>query len=836
MNQEVSTAFGTRGVDRMALLDLALAPLRRLLVFALAPVGGAEPARHLESNALRWLDRAVALADEAEGHALAEIRSQVIGIDTASDRHERLGAMFQELTRFDALHGLPLPAGVRAFVDRPVERSPARERSEAPPPARQPEVDRRASPGPAPRRLSDVNPETRLDTLLPGPLAEALLGAGLEFVSDLATLVPEGEEVLSPIHGAGRPIPPGRVAVGGRVARRWAVASPRGTTAFAILTGADRATLQWVDTPRQLQDLALAALVPNSRAVVVGHWEGGVLREPEVVHPGGGDNEPEDRRTVRLAAVTGIEARLFRAALHLLTGALGRLREVLPAELVSAAGLIPHGEALTGVHLRGSAEGRRRLAFEEALLLQLALAWTRFSGARERGISHPLQHTLLARVAAQLGLGLSDEAALAFEDVKRDLRRSASGMRVVSGSTEIGARLALHACILVAESRAQVFVACPDSVTAEERLTEMEPALREAGFVARCFVGEPSRANREALRRGEIHVVFAAPDSVPVDLEWRRLGLVVVFERAPFGGLTRQVATDGRAGRPDLLVVAGSSVSWATAVLAWPGFDVTHLAVARRPVHLEIAPATHRAGVYARAAARAPQEQVLVTFPLVGGSDALDLRDGLRLVRALESDGFSGTRVALYHGSMSREERTRVAEDVALHRVDVVVATTRYEEGGPLGRITAVLVEQAQSEDPSRVRKLVGIPRGPGAWVALIHGDDAPSPSWMTGLTEEPRTSAVGAPQLRWAGDDAIGWEARRVAHELLLEDPGLRRLPELARQIRERWSEWFPRAEDAAEGEGDDPEDDGAIPCPVPEGIAAGGEKKRRRRRRKKR
>jgi RecG-like helicase len=677
---------------------------------------------------------------------------------------------------------------------------------------------------------------------VPNALAEALAAAGIELIGDLASLVPDGEEVLTPIHGAGRPIPPGRVAIGGRVRRRWSVVRPDGVTSHAIVQGAGPAGLIWEHTPSVLRDTALGALPPDARVVVVGEWSGGALHDPEVVALAAGEtSEGDDRRTVRLATYLGVDGRLIRAGVSALAGPLGRLRDPLPADVVAAAKLEAPGEAIAGIHLRGAAGSRRRLAFEEAFLLQLGLSWPRFVGPRERGVAHPLQHALLARLAPAFGLTLSDAEALAFEDVKRDLRRSTPGMRILSGSADVAARLAIHACVLVAESRAQVLVVCPDATSAEERLTRFEPIFREAGLVAKALVGEPSRATREALRRGEIHAVFAGIDTRPDDLEWRRLGLIAAFERPPFGGTLRRLSADARSGRPDLLIVPGETVPWATAIAAWPALDVSAISPRRSPLHVEVAPAAARAGVYARAAARAPRDQVLVTFPQVGGTDAVDLRDAIRLVRALESDGFAGKRIALYHGSMARDERARVAEDVLHHRVDVVVATTRYEEGGPLGGIGAVLVEQAQGEDPARVRQLMGVPRGPASWLALILGDDAAAPAWMAVLSEprfEVATGGPPVPQLRWAGDDAIGWEARGAAHELLAEDPGLRRSPELARQVRDRWSDWFPAPveAEAAETEGEDTDDEGGWPCPIPDVPAVAGEKKRRRRRKKKR
>ncbi len=861
----LSAELPDASTDAVARLDDALSPLRRLVLYARE---NPEGARFFDANALRWIGEARrAAGDDPAAADLAAFATLLDGWDPldAGARIERIESLYQGIVRFDTVYGLPLPPRRRPRIRR--EARPPRAPTEPP---RTPEAAPKAErlrqaadppkpeppkPAPKPPRVPEPPKAPGLDARLtelgvPGPLAAALASAGVETVADLLVCAPESEELLHPIHGAGREIPTGRVAVGGRVLRRWSVIRPDGHREDrALLQGAGPVLAVWTpETPDVLRAAWLELLAPDTRALLVGTW----------TEEGGGrllDAEPatdDGKHGVRLGAMSGIDARLIRAALQAAAPGMAKLRDPIPPELLAIAKVPPLGDALVDVHQRGSAkpDARRRLAFDEAFLVQLALAWPRFAGTRDRGIAHPLQHGLIARVLSGAGLELTDAMAAAFEDIKRDLRRPAPMMRVLDGPPGSGrALVAMLAAIQVAESRAQVMVICPDAAAADHRLALVEPLLKDAGLVGRSLGGDVPKTARDALRRGEIHLVFGGPEILAAGLEFRRLGLLVAFERPPYGEVVRRVA-DGRIGRPDLLIVPAARATAATMSAAWPHLDVTRIDAPRRGrLTTEVAPAARRAEVYAKASANVRKhEQAMVVFPLVDGADALDLRDALRAMRALESEAFAGLRVGLFHGSMPRDDRARVYDDFRHHRLDVLVATGSVEDGPGVPRLTTLVVEQAEAASHLRVRHLASSLTGSKPWVGLIVSDDA-DPAAVAALDALRRADKGAevvwrladaraeppAPSWRWLdlqADAEPWWLARRLAHELHLEDPGLRRSAELARLARERWADWFP----AADQDDNADEEEAGWPCPIPESAQPGGDKKKRRRRRKRR
>lgn len=557
----------------------------------------------------------------------------------------------------------------------------------------------------------------------------------------------------------------------------------------------------------------------------------------------------DGKHAVRLATygVEGVEDSVMRGLVRQMLPAVARVQDPVPAELLQARSLMPLAEALTKVHTHGKRAGgaRSRLAYDEALLAQLGLLWPRYQGTPERGLSHTVLHGQPARVLQYVDAQLTDEQQVAFEEVKRDLRAPTPMRRVLTGEVGAGKGLvALLSAVLVAENKHQVFILAPDQATAEQRFAFTEPLLRELGLVSRLYTEAPSKAQRDAIKRGEVHVLFGALELIEADIECRRLGLVIAGERDVFGRVPAMVE-QLRQPRPDLLIITSTPVAQQVLLAAYPTFDHTvlrHLPGQRVPA--KVVQAEHRSTAYGAAAEAVERgEQVAVVFPMSRGADVLGVREALHVVSTLEASVFPGKRIKLFHGAMGREERYRVYSDFRAHRLDVLVATTHFEAGPAVPGVSTVIIEQADRMELSRlhrVREHISVSwHEPRCWLITGETPDeagleqvrrfadsvdgfsvAAQEFDVRGLDDMVAAPPESMPSFSWldaASDLDALVSARHDARELLRRDPGLRRGPnlELARYLRARW--------DALLG----------TPCPV-QVNAAGGNRRRRRRRRR--
>ncbi len=847
-------------------LDRALRPLRRVLAWISSDVDvRATEIRYLGANGGHWFNPALKLDLPAPvREAVVEIGNSLSGFDEAEDRPARARAMWQTIGRLDAWLGLPL----EGKLSPPQGELPAFEALE-----RDVLVEETIVAGVLDDDVLEIVEEDeekgfRLgdpahtglglgEPALPGgivvdpELALALAEEGIETIADLLLLPPVDEIVVRPIHGAGRTLPEGRAAVGGRVRRRVTrlVPGAPASTSFELF-GAGALEVRF---SRPVAMWFVEAMAPESRVVLVGDVrtvdDRSVLYDAEPVH--------SDGNVVRLNryGVEGIDDAVIRVLLWRFLPMAEQVRDTLDVAARARLVLPKLSDAILNVHRLGTArpDARRRLAFDEALLLQLALETPRFQASRERGIAHVLTHLASARLSQQSEDPLDDTRASALEDIKRDLRRTIPMQRVLTGPGGTGKfQVALHAAALVAETKAQVVITAPDAMSAELRYAFAEPLLREIGIVAKFVDGEPTKAQREALRRGDIHVLFGTADMLDHDVEYRRLGLVIAEEREPWGRAPAKLQ-QMRAPRPDLLVVGTTPIPAAVMLSAYGDCDLSVLQSVRPAPVVSVFGEDHREEAYKVAvAAVASGRQAYVLFPMAASDegrqvDVLDLREAKQVVDVLASKMFPGLRVSLFHGQQPREDRQRVYEEFRHRRADVLVATAPVEDGPPVAAATVLVVEQADRMPLHRLLRLQGhVSDGIGgeARLVLITGREPdhaglerikritePGDAWAVaewdaktrGLAPLIARDVHGGSRLRWldpAADRELLVLAREEAHELLTDDPSLRRglHNDLGKTLRDRWDELLP------------------TPCPLPDAGGPGGASGKRRRRRRKR
>lgn len=496
--------------------------------------------------------------------------------------------------------------------------------------------------------------------------------------------------------------------------------------------------------------------------------------------------------------------------------------DVLPEPIREDHRLLSVGEALRDAHFPAnqSARGRTRLAFEELLLLQLGVAWRAGRGRPARGIAHRPLHELVGQLAHQHQIELDDSQELAFSEIRRDMRASAPMTRLLQGDVGTGkSRVALMAALVAVANGSQVAMVSPDALSAERRFLHIEPVLRSIG-VNVLYVGDgPSRAQADAIRRGEVALVYGTRTLLADNLEWKKLGLVVVEERGPYGSVTPG-SLRVRGNRPDLLVITRAPIPSSLAFTVFGDFDVSVVAGRGdlRVATTVFAP-DEREAAYAQAKATVEAgRQVFVVFPVREGRDLLSTDDALRMARALQSDLLKGARIGVYCSDMSRDERGRVYDDFQHRRVDVLICTTFIEDAPPVVNATEMVVEYADLHDVVRLHRLrahVGQARLPGACSFVMSGDASAegmarvemAQAELDGfrlaevdLQERGARALLGdraaeVPDLRWADPTrhrSLLLRARAEAFAIVSRDAELRNHPHLADAVSARWGDWL--------------------------------------------
>lgn len=420
-----------------------------------------------------------------------------------------------------------------------------------------------------------------------------------------------------------------------------------------------------------------------------------------------------------------------RALRMMVRDALEQYAEVIPDPLPDglrrAHQLIALREALWAAHFpereADHASARRRLAFEELLILQIGILQQRREAQTiPRQAAYGPPGDLLPRFLASLPFALTDAQRRAIDRIVRDMRQTAPMNRLLQGDVGSGktvvAAAALVACV---DGGFQAAFMAPTEILAEQHALTLGRMLGPIGIEVYCLSGGTDAAERDAvlraLRSGRAVVVVGTHALLEDRVLFDRLGLVVVDEQHRFGVLQRaRLRAKGRS--PDVLVMTATPIPRTLTLTVYGDLDLTVIDEApagRQPVRTWVRPASARDRVYAyvRDQVRAGR-QAYVVCPLIEESDTLQARSAVDLARELSAGALRDVRVEVLHGRLSAAQKAERMDAFRAGRIDVLVATTVIEVGIDVPNASIMVIEDADRYGLAQLHQLRGrVGRGP---------------------------------------------------------------------------------------------------------------------------
>ncbi|MGQ7791813.1 ATP-dependent DNA helicase RecG [Faunimonas sp. B44] len=462
----------------------------------------------------------------------------------------------------------------------------------------------------------------------------------------------------------------------------------------------------------------------GERRVVSGPVEWFDLR-PQIVHPDyvlppekAGDL-PEIEPVYGTTA--GLSPKVLRKAVAAALGKIPRLPEWISPEHAAREAWPSFAEALRQVHDPRKPEdadpigpASRRLAFDELLASQLALALVRGNARRARGEAWRFEGAVAERIRAALPFGLTASQEQAIAEIAADLRSETRMVRLLQGDVGSGKTLvALIAMAHVAEAGAQAALMAPTELLARQHFATIAPLADAAGLEVRLLTGKDRPAERrESLARiadGRTSLVVGTHALFQGEVAFRRLGLAVVDEQHRFG-VHQRMALSSKGSTPDMLVMTATPIP-RTLVLSWFGdMEVSRLTekpAGRQPIDTRlvsldrIGELTDRIG-----AALDAGEKVYWVCPLVSESEQSDLAAAEERFAALRR--LFGDRVVLVHGRMSAAKKDEAMGRFRAGSGMVLVATTVIEVGVDVPDATIMVVEHAERFGLAQLHQLRG--------------------------------------------------------------------------------------------------------------------------------
>jgi ATP-dependent DNA helicase RecG len=393
--------------------------------------------------------------------------------------------------------------------------------------------------------------------------------------------------------------------------------------------------------------------------------------------------------------------------------------DALPAGLRATEGLPLRSDALHAVHRPRSLDeaeaGRRRLAFDELLLLQLALA--RRAAEREEAVAAalPPPGELIERYRAALPFAFTDAQERAIRELDADLARTTPMQRLLQGDVGSGKTVvALYALLRGVEPGRQGALMAPTETLAEQHFLTIEGLCAELGVrVVLLTSALPAREHalaRQLIASGDAQLAVGTHALIQQEVEFADLAVAVVDEQHRFGVEQRSALAEGRA--PHVLHMTATPIPRTLALTVYGDLAVSELdepPANRRPIVTAWVTEERSSDAYTRLRAHlAEGRQAYVVCPLVEESETTLARAAEAEAERLRRAELKDFRVGCLHGRMRPAERRGVMASFKAGELDVLVATTVIEVGVDVPNATIMIVQEADRFGLAQLHQLRG--------------------------------------------------------------------------------------------------------------------------------
>ena len=555
---------------------------------------------------------------------------------------------------------------------------------------------------------------------------KAFEAAGIRSVRDLVMFLPRDYRDLSAFTPLSE-VRPGdtvsvRVRVAGEVSQRRA--RKLVITKVYVTDGSETMAVVWYNQP-WLKD----QLTRDRELMLYGRCEarGGSIQlsSPTI--------EQETGLIPVYRSISGVPPKAVRQSVEAaLKVCEGQWPDELPESIRRKYGLCERNFAMRNAHFPDSREAletaRRRIAFEELLLYQVAISLCRHSG--EPGVQIASSEADLEKYWQRMPFPPTGAQKRVLQEIASDMRTPNAMARMVQGDVGSGkTAVAFGAIYLAVRGGYQAALMAPTEVLARQHYegakAMLEPLGMKAGLLVGSLTQKQHRLAHEAIASGEWDVVIGTHALITEGVEYKNLGLTVTDEQHRFG--VRQRTELSRKGEaPNVLVMSATPIPRTLSLILYGDLDISiidELPPGRKGVKTRIVPEDKRQGMYGFLRSEVHKgRQVYVVCPLVEESEAVDALPAELVYENLRTRDLPDLRIELVHGRMKAADKDAVLEKFRKGEADVLVSTTVIEVGVNVPNASVMVVENAERFGLAQLHQLRGrVGRGSDeAWCFLM--------------------------------------------------------------------------------------------------------------------
>ncbi|MFC1721484.1 ATP-dependent DNA helicase RecG [Patescibacteria group bacterium] len=393
------------------------------------------------------------------------------------------------------------------------------------------------------------------------------------------------------------------------------------------------------------------------------------------------------------------------------------IKDWLPSDIRERQKLSELGPALEQIHfpenIKKQKAAKRRLAFDELFLIQLAALFKRQELQSYKAVKIPFDKTLIQDFVGDLGFTLTNAQRKSSWEILQDMEKPTPMNRLLEGDVGSGKTLVAAIALLeVAKARKQAVIMAPTEVLAHQHFLTLSHDFAKHDvklglltnsykIMAKKGKDRELRSLRPVIKRGDIDIIIGTHALIQAGVEYNDLALVVIDEQHRFGVNQRKALKDKTPSKiPHFLSMTATPIPRTLTLTLYGDLDISlidEMPRNRKPIKTFYVPPQKRQRTYdfIRKEINAGR-QVFVITPLIEESDKLGVKSATQEYEKLSTEVFPDLKIGLLHGQLKPKEKEGAMKQFKDKTTDILVATAVVEVGVDIPNATIMMIEGAE--------------------------------------------------------------------------------------------------------------------------------------------
>ncbi len=394
--------------------------------------------------------------------------------------------------------------------------------------------------------------------------------------------------------------------------------------------------------------------------------------------------------------------------------------EYLPDNFKKNYNILNLKQRLKGIHFPKSFYHQKRsefsLKYDEAFLFEIAvLSSKKDFEDNVKGYSKNFKGDVSDEFRSKLEFILTDSQKKCYEEIKRDMKNDKPMNRLLQGDVGSGKTIVSELSIIDNyEAGFQSSIMVPTSVLAKQQFKKIKNHMEPLGISVEILLGETKQKEKEIIKEklsnGEIDIIIGTHAIIQEDVEFKKLGFVVIDEQHRFG-VNQRLNLISKGFSPDILVMTATPIPRTLALTLYGDLDVStirEMPKGRKSIKTVLTTDGKSKKIYKFIEKElSKNNQAFFIYPLVEESEKIDLKNATDMYEGLKSV-FNDYKIGLLHGKMKPEEKTEIMDKFANKEFSVLVSTTVVEVGVDIPDATVMVIEHPDRFGLSQLHQLRG--------------------------------------------------------------------------------------------------------------------------------